>query len=296
MPGSATHCRRTGERESFMATLLEKTRKINRLLQRSVSVEYDGIARVLSNVLDANVYITDTAGKIYGYAFIDDFECDLMVDKVINRGEFPRSYVNWLRRIDETTPNLHSKTGMCAYDESTACMFNGKNTTIVPIYSNGERKGTLIVAKYDDEFDDDDLVLVEYGATVVGMEILRDENLKIQAIERKKTAVQIAINTLSYSEQVAAKGILKKLEENDKDGKLEGNLIASTVAKEMQITRSVIVNALRKFESAGVIESKSLGMKGTYIKVKNEYLIDEVKKIDAKPLPKEEKRVHHTRI
>ena len=137
-------------------------------------------------------------------------------------------------------------------------------------------------------------MLVEYGATVVGMEILRDENLKIQAIERKKTAVQIAINTLSYSEQVAAKGILKKLEENDKEGKLEGNLIASTVAKEMQITRSVIVNALRKFESAGVIESKSLGMKGTYIKVKNEYLIDEVKKIDAKPLPKEDKKTRRT--
>ena len=58
----------------------------------------------------------------------------------------------------------------------------------------------------------------------------------------------------------------------------------------MDITRSVIVNALRKFESAGVIESKSLGMKGTYIKVKNEYLIDEVKKIDAKPLPKEDKK------
>ena len=279
-----------------MATLLEKTRKINRLLQRSVSVEYDGIARVLSNVLDANVYITDTTGKIYGYAFIDDFECDLMVDKVINQGEFPRKYVNWLKRIDETTPNLHSKTGMCAYDESKKCMFNGKNTTIVPIYSNGERKGTLIVAKYNEEFNDDDLVLVEYGATVVGMEILRDENLKIQAIERKKTAVQIAINTLSYSEQVAAKGILKKLEENDKDGKLEGNLIASTVAKEMQITRSVIVNALRKFESAGVIESKSLGMKGTYIKVKNEYLIDEVKKIDAKPLPRDEKKLHRGRF
>ena len=152
----------------------------------------------------------------------------------------------------------------------------------------------MIVAKYDEEFGDDDLVLVEYGATVVGMEILRDENLKIQAIERKKTAVQIAINTLSYSEQVAAKGILKKLEENDKEGKLEGNLIASTVAKEMQITRSVIVNALRKFESAGVIESKSLGMKGTYIKVKNEYLIDEVKKIDAKPLPKEDKKTRRT--
>ena len=33
-----------------MATLLEKTRKINRLLQRSVSVEYAGIARVRSKL------------------------------------------------------------------------------------------------------------------------------------------------------------------------------------------------------------------------------------------------------
>jgi len=44
------------------------------------------------------------------------------------------------------------------------------------------------------------------------------------------------------------------------------------------ITRSVIVSALRKFESAGVIESRSLGMKGTYIKVLNDYLFDELKR------------------
>ena len=47
-----------------MASLLEKTRKINRLLQRSENVEYDGISRVLSNVLNANVYITNKKGKI----------------------------------------------------------------------------------------------------------------------------------------------------------------------------------------------------------------------------------------
>ena len=48
----------------------------------------------------------------------------------------------------------------------------------------------------------------------------------------------------------------------------------------MGITRSVIVNALRKFESAGVIESRSSGMKGTYIKVTNEVVYDELKKLD----------------
>ena len=36
----------------------------------------------------------------------------------------------------------------------------------------------------------------------------------------------------------------------------------------------------RKFESAGVIESRSSGMKGTYIKVTNEVVYDELKKLD----------------
>ncbi|MBR4696210.1 MAG: GTP-sensing pleiotropic transcriptional regulator CodY [Selenomonadaceae bacterium] len=257
-----------------MATsLLEKTRKINRLLQRSENVEYDGISRVLSNVLGANVYITNKKGKIYGYAFVDDFECDLMVDKVINQGSFPKGYVNWLLRLDETSANLHSKTGMCAYDEDVKCMFNGKNTTVVPIYGVGERIGTLIVAKYDDEFDDDDLLLAEYGATVVGMEMLRDHTQKIEIEARKKATVQIALATLSYSEVEAAINILGEL-----DGS-EGLLVASKIADRVGITRSVIVNALRKFESAGVIESKSLGMKGTYIKVLNEYLLEEVQKL-----------------
>jgi len=39
-------------------------------------------------------------------------------------------------------------------------------------------------------------------------------------------------------------------------GGTEGCLVASKVADRVGITRSVIVNALRKFESAGVIESR----------------------------------------
>ena len=74
----------------------------------------------------------------------------------------------------------------------------------MPIYGVGERIGTLIVAKYDEEFDDDDLLLCEYGATVVGMEMLRDHAEKIEIEARKKATVQIAINTLSFSERKAA--------------------------------------------------------------------------------------------
>ena len=60
---------------------------------------------------------------------------------------------------------------------------------------------------------------------------------------------------------------------------MEGILVASKIADRVGITRSVIVNALRKFESAGVIESRSSGMKGTYIKVLNDVVFDELKKL-----------------
>ena len=57
---------------------------------------------------------------------------------------------------------------------------------------------------------------------------------------------------------------------------MEGILVASKIADRVGITRSVIVNALRKFESAGVIESRSSGMKGTYIKIINDAIYEEI--------------------
>jgi transcriptional pleiotropic repressor len=256
-----------------MSEMLERTRKINKLLQKSEKVEYDEMSRVLSSVIGANIYIVSKEGTVLGYALLDDFECDLMRDRVLKQGVFPEHYIEWLLKVNETSPNLRLKSGMCTFSEGTVCLFEDKFTSIVPIYGVGERIGTLIVAKFNVELNDDDLVLAEYGATVVGMEILRDRSEKIEEEARKKATVQVALGTLSYSELEAVMHILSELEGN------EGLLVASKIADRVGITRSVIVNALRKFESAGVIESKSLGMKGTYIKVLNERLLEELKKL-----------------
>ncbi|WP_284199231.1 hypothetical protein [Alicyclobacillus sacchari] len=42
------------------------------------------------------------------------------------------------------------------------------------------------------------------------------------------------------------------------------------------MTRSVIVNSIRKLESAGTIESRSLGMKGTHLRILNQFVEDEI--------------------
>ena len=93
---------------------------------------------------------------------------------------------------------------------------------------------------------------------------------------RKIQIVKSAIGTLSFSELEAIIHIFDEL-----DG-TEGILVASKIADRVGITRSVIVNALRKFESAGVIESRSSGMKGTYIKVLNDVVFQELEEIKQK--------------
>ncbi|MFW5971992.1 MAG: GTP-sensing pleiotropic transcriptional regulator CodY [Bacillota bacterium] len=258
-----------------MEELLEKSRMINRLLQRTGGrpVDFSEMADVLSEAINCNVYIAGKNGKIYGHSLLDEFECDIMEEKVIELGEFPGDYNKGLMKVRETKANIEQKEGKCVFADNEECLFKNKLTTIIPIIGGGDRLGTLVLARYGQKFSAHDLILGEYGSSVVGMEILRSKSEKIEKEARKKAAVQIAIDTLSYSELEAIEHIFEEL-----DGS-EGLLVASKVADRVGITRSVIVNALRKFESAGVIESRSLGMKGTFIKVLNDYLLDELDKL-----------------
>jgi len=261
-----------------MKTLLEKTRTINKLLQKTAGhpVEFTEMAKVLSDLIDANVYIVGRRGKILGYAFMDGFHCPTIEEIVIRTERFPESYNEDLLRINQTQANLRKNSNECVFGVASAegCEFDGKISTVVPIMGGGERQGTLLLAKFQDPgFTYEDLILAEYGATVIGMEILRVKAERIEEEARRKASVQIAIGTLSYSELEAIEHIFAELK-----GK-EGLLVASKIADRVGITRSVIVNALRKFESAGVIESKSLGMKGTYIRILNDNLLEELNKL-----------------
>jgi len=257
------------------STLLEKIRKVNKVLQTSgaQSVSFHDLCKILSEVLNANVYILSRKGRILGYALGRVEECDLLKNEFLADRKFPEDFNKSLLNYTETKANIVNNENVCIVDNREKCGMGTKYSTIVPINGSGERLGTLILGKYNEEFTEEDLVLAEYGSTVVGLEILRAKNEEIEEEARKKAVVQMAIGTLSYSELEAIEHIFKELEGN------EGLLIASKIADKVGITRSVIVNALRKFESAGVIESRSLGMKGTHIKILNDKLLEELKKI-----------------
>ncbi|MTH52736.1 GTP-sensing pleiotropic transcriptional regulator CodY [Bacillus mangrovi] len=256
--------------------LLEKTRTINAMLQKAAGkpVNFKEMSEILSEVIEANIFIVSRRGKLLGFAINQQIEHERMKQMLEDR-QFPEEYTKNLFKVSETSSNLDVYSEYTAFPVENRDLFKNGLTTIVPIIGGGERLGTLILARLEAQFEDDDLILGEYGATVVGMEILREKAEEIEVEARSKAVVQMAISSLSYSELEAIEHIFEELNGN------EGLLVASKIADRVGITRSVIVNALRKLESAGVIESRSLGMKGTYIKVLNDKFLIELERLKS---------------
>ena len=121
------------------------------------------------------------------------------------------------------------------------------------------------------QYDIDDIILSEYGTTVVGLEMMRSVNEE-NAEETRKIQIVKSATQHTFLLRTGSHRCIFLM-----NWKVhEGILVASKIADRVGITRSVIVNALRKFESAGVIESRSSGMKGTYIKVLNDAVFEEL--------------------
>ena len=248
--------------------LLDRTRKIGKLLHNNNSskVVFNDICKVMREILVSNVLVISRKGKILGVATSDRNEviAELLKNEV---GSFIDPLLNErLLSVLSTKENVNLAT--LGFENQVFMKFAA---VVSPIEIAGERLGTLFLYRHGDMYDIDDIILCEYGTTVVGLEMLRSVSEESAEESRKIAVVKSAIGTLSYSETQAIVHIFQEL------NGMEGVLVASKIADRAGITRSVIVNALRKFESAGVLETESLGMKGTYVRILNEYLRDGLK-------------------
>lgn len=249
--------------------LLDKTRKINTLLHTSPSHKFvfNDICEVLSEVLSSSVLVISKKGKILGVGLKENVEkINSLVTDIVD--EYIDMKLNErLLGVLSTKENVNLTT--LGFEENHSKKYQA---IISPINIAGERLGTIFIYKCYGEYNIDDIILSEYGTSIIGLEMLRSINEELAEETRNLQIVQSAISTLSISELEAIIHIFNELDNN------EGILVASKIADRVGITRSVIVNALRKFESAGVIESRSSGMKGTYIKILNNLVSEELKK------------------
>lgn len=244
--------------------LLDKTRRINRLLNdvHSSKVAFTDICSVLGQVLRANAYVISSKGKLLGTYLYGDGAIPSFQDK---RGSYIEKALNErFLNILSTMENVNLETLGFGKEEIA-----GIKALLTPISMRGVRLGTLFLYRQQEEFCIEDIILSEYSTTVVGLEIMRSMQEESDKEKQKKSVFSSALTTLTPLEQKAVSHVFHELAGE------EGTLVTSKLAGEIGITRTVIVNALRKLESAGLIKTKSSGVKGTHIKVLNDIVYTE---------------------
>lgn len=244
--------------------LLDKTRRINRLLNdvHSSKVAFTDICTVLGQILRANAYVISGKGKLLGTYVNGDETIPSFQDK---RGSYIETTLNErFLNVLSTKENVNLETLGFSKEEIV-----GFEALITPITMRGVRLGTLFLYRQQEEFCIEDIILSEYSTTVVGLEIMRSVQEESDKEANKKNNFSSALTTLTPLEQKAVSHVFHELAGED------GTLVTSKLAGEIGITRTVIVNALRKLESAGLIKTKSSGVKGTHIKVLNDIVYTE---------------------
>jgi len=133
--------------------------------------------------------------------------------------------------------------------------------------------GCISISRNDTPFTSDEEQMLDISSCICILLLRQQEKSAILQHKQRVDAVREAINALSFSELEAAVYISQAL------GGPEGRLVAGHVADKLGFTRSIVVTALKKLEGAGIIETRSLGVKGTHIRVREPLLIDELSKL-----------------
>ncbi|MDR1665130.1 MAG: hypothetical protein LBR83_09465 [Clostridiales bacterium] len=151
-----------------------------------------------------------------------------------------------------------------------------KYSLLLPVYGDGMKLGAIALSRRGAEFSEDEMAAFHMALAfcAVLLKARKDETETEQ--RRRGESVKAAVNSLSFSELEAAVLIFQTLEGKD------GLLVASRAAQKLGVNRSVAVNALRKLEGAGMVETRSLGMKGTHIRVLNPLLAEELGKLSKR--------------
>lgn len=240
--------------------LLKRMARLTSILQKEgSSVDFADLAGALRESLAAtSIYVVSRKGKLLGHSVAGESGYSTFDADWIDSGYLPEDLATSLLKV-----------GAIVSGRDAEKILDVNNALVAPIIGSGRRVGTLVVLG-EGEFGVEELALSEYASTTIGLIIAYALDEEEEEEAEEKRMARSAIKSLSYSEILAMQHIFDELQGD------EGLLVASRIADQAGITRSVIVNALRKLASANVIESRSLGMKGTYLRVLNKEIRPEL--------------------
>ena len=255
-----------------MNNSIKYLKELNNILEKTSEEEniFDNIINHISKILNSDISFIDTKGNVVK-EINNNLKSFGIKNSLTDEIKIEPQFINQLNNINDIKFNISlDNLYTTVIDKKILEQYFG---VFIPIIMCNKKLGTIIIYKKTEKYSEELIAIFEYIKSIISILIYNVQNIAYVEDDRKKNIIKSAIDILSFTELEAIISIFEEL-----NNEQEGLLIASKIADREGITRSVIVNALRKFESAGIIESRSLGMKGTYIKVLNEYLLPELKK------------------
>jgi transcriptional pleiotropic repressor len=245
-------------------SLLEKIQEMGNLLKKEKLAATD-LVSAISEAIACNTYFVNPEGEIFAYALPNSNGA---------KNTVPVLKLEFKQRVGfvfQTVANLPLENNFLQDDNSFT-----QNTfmTIVPIRNMHSAAGHLLLTKKNQQFSDEELILSETASLLTCIYLFEkneETGTGVGTKQQQQDNMEMVLESLSFSEIKAISNVFAEL------NGLEGFLVASKIADRIGISRSVIVNAMRKLESAGIVNSRSLGIKGTYIKIKNSSFLEALK-------------------
>ncbi|MCR5410991.1 MAG: GTP-sensing pleiotropic transcriptional regulator CodY [Lachnospiraceae bacterium] len=244
--------------------LLDRTRRIRSLLHENEDnkVSFDELCVLMGSILHCSVCLLSAKGKVLGH----DSRAIYPNAFAVARGSFIDEDINArLLRVLSTRENV--RLDSLGVDDRGVLE---TEALIAPVEMGSKRAGSLLFFRRNRGFSVDDIILCEYASTVASLELIRSLTEEEESSHRVEDDINSALDALSYTEKQALSSVFEGL------GPAGGTIVASSISRDTGITRSVIVNALRKLESAGIIDTRSLGMKGTSIRILYPEIFDRI--------------------
>ena len=223
--------------------------------QTDAPIDFSGIANVLCDLLNQNIFIIGRRGSILARAYAGN-GCSRDEDIIDLGKRFPERYLEELNHVDSA-----KKISGCLFEQGFKCSCGTVTTIIVPIISGTERLGSLVAVCKDNDFTEEELITAEYASLAIGMEIMRMINERTERSIYQNAAIQTTLKALTPAE-INATGILMNSLTNN-----ERIVAISKIADEVELPRGAVALMMGKLDCAGIFTIKPQGPKGIFIKL-----------------------------
>lgn len=260
-----------------MVNIINKIKQLNTVFQHSItsSMPLNELCHQLSNIINSNIYLFYPSGQIFSYSIAYTFQCP-HTKASLKDLNLPNVFLDIFHKNMVAHYNVFTEKPICTCEGIDNCIFSDRYHSMVPIMLNFSKKAGMLLIRYGEKFTADDEILCEYTAAIISIELLRQENENIRQEALEIANAKLALQSLSFSELKSVVAVLKEITDT------HSTIFLNSIANEIFVTQSTVTSALKKLEVAGIIKTKSMGVKGKYIKIINPYLRDEILKETVK--------------